>query len=163
MGGVEQQRLIRREKGLGKIVKKAREKFLARDDVSATCVSIAPRCAMLCNAAIKIRAYQARLGGSCVAPVEGRGIEGAIMLARSSEALERIRHTAPSLHDMRDVVPKTLELMAAHVEVVMARKGSAEEAKARKRRNTLAGNFSLDEKRLAAMFVQSIGVVLNYW
>ncbi len=85
------------------------------------------------------------------------------MLARSSEAVERTRHLAPSLCDMREVIPKTLELVAAHVDVVMARKGSAEEAKARKRRNTLAKNFSLDEKRMAAMFVQSIGVVLNYW
>jgi len=85
------------------------------------------------------------------------------MLARSTETLERAKHVVPSLCDMREVIPKTLELVAAHVEVVMARKGSTEETKARKRRNTLAKNFSLDEKRMAAMFVQSIGVVLNYW
>jgi hypothetical protein len=64
---------------------------------------------------------------------------------------------------MRDVIPKTLELIAAHVEVVMARKGSAEEAKARKHRNALANSLSLDERRTAAMFVQSIGIIVNYW
>jgi hypothetical protein len=83
-----------------------------------------------------------------------------IMLARNSEW--RPPQTI-SRAEVRDLLPKLIDLIGAHIDVVMAREGSGEEVKARKRRNSLANSLSLDERRMAAMFVQSIGIVINYW